>query len=194
MNKEVIHGISTGFLDFPGRYAVTLFFAGCNIRCPFCHNLDVVDSIGFMSLDDAKRIVDGLKTKFLGGLGVVFSGGEPTADMATLERAFYLFGDMPLGIHTNGVNIPFWKNSFESVTLSLKAPAVIGVSDIEYLTIIAKAMKYYESSPLKELRYVDGTVPMHILNEVLGYLTDDWFVVCEDDSNMRGGVSFGEIG
>ena len=29
-------------LDFPGRTAATVFTSGCNFRCPFCHNADLV--------------------------------------------------------------------------------------------------------------------------------------------------------
>ena len=29
-------------LDFPGRTAATVFTPGCNFRCPFCHNADLV--------------------------------------------------------------------------------------------------------------------------------------------------------
>ena len=29
-------------LDYPGKVACTIFFAGCNFRCPFCHNASLV--------------------------------------------------------------------------------------------------------------------------------------------------------
>ena len=29
-------------LDFPGKTAATVFTPGCNFRCPFCHNADLV--------------------------------------------------------------------------------------------------------------------------------------------------------
>ena len=29
-------------LDYPGKAACTLFTAGCNFRCPFCHNRGLV--------------------------------------------------------------------------------------------------------------------------------------------------------
>ena len=29
-------------LDFPGHVACTVFTAGCNLRCPFCHNARLV--------------------------------------------------------------------------------------------------------------------------------------------------------
>ena len=32
----------TTLLDFPGKVAATIFLAGCNFRCPFCHNRSLV--------------------------------------------------------------------------------------------------------------------------------------------------------
>ena len=32
-------------LDFPERTACTVFTAGCNFRCPFCHNASLVVDI-----------------------------------------------------------------------------------------------------------------------------------------------------
>ena len=33
-------------LDFPGKTAATVFTPGCNFRCPFCHNADLVCGAG----------------------------------------------------------------------------------------------------------------------------------------------------
>ena len=32
----------TTLLDYPGCVAATIFVGGCNFRCPFCHNGDLV--------------------------------------------------------------------------------------------------------------------------------------------------------
>lgn len=63
-------------LDFPGKMACIVFTAGCNFRCPFCHNASLVTHIGgdgesvesvLAFLDKRKKILD----------GVVLTGGEP---------------------------------------------------------------------------------------------------------------------
>lgn len=64
-------------LDFPERTACTVFTAGCNFRCPFCHNASLVVDIPtdaemseeefFAFLGKRKGILD----------GVCVSGGEP---------------------------------------------------------------------------------------------------------------------
>ena len=66
-------------LDFPGKVACTVFLAGCNYRCPFCHNAEL-----FAGKPEALMT----KAQFLSFLekrvglleGVCVSGGEPTGD------------------------------------------------------------------------------------------------------------------
>lgn len=64
-------------LDYPGKVACTLFTAGCNLRCPFCHNASLVTHIDNVVSYDEGEILD-----FLGkrqGIleGVCITGGEP---------------------------------------------------------------------------------------------------------------------
>ena len=63
-------------LDFPGKVACTVFLAGCNLRCPFCHNSELLDGTAEAVMDDG-ALLDFLK-KRQGMLdGVAFTGGEP---------------------------------------------------------------------------------------------------------------------
>lgn len=64
-------------LDFPGKVACTVFLSGCNFRCPFCHNGQILDG------DRPERMSREEFLKFLQtrqGLldGVCVSGGEAT--------------------------------------------------------------------------------------------------------------------
>ena len=64
-------------LDFPQRVACTVFTAGCNFRCPFCHNASLVTHINNEALYDEQEIFDYL-SKRKGLLdGVCITGGEP---------------------------------------------------------------------------------------------------------------------
>ena len=40
MNIQGLQKLS--LLDFPGKMACTVFTGGCNLRCPFCHNAQLV--------------------------------------------------------------------------------------------------------------------------------------------------------
>ena len=65
-------------LDYPGTVACTLFTAGCNFRCPFCHNAMLVlpEQIEDASLNEDEIL--GFLKKRQGVLdGVAITGGEP---------------------------------------------------------------------------------------------------------------------
>ena len=63
-------------LDFPSRVACTVFFGGCNFRCPFCHNGTLVKT-GKGEGIELDAFFSFLK-KWQGILdGVAISGGEP---------------------------------------------------------------------------------------------------------------------
>ena len=61
-------------LDFPGRTAATIFFAGCNMRCPFCHNASlVVDMAGAEQIDESElRAFFAKRQGLLDGIDPVF--------------------------------------------------------------------------------------------------------------------------
>ena len=64
-------------LDYPERMACTVFTAGCNFRCPFCHNASLVTHIPEKADMDEERFFAFLK-KRKGILdGVCVTGGEP---------------------------------------------------------------------------------------------------------------------
>ena len=73
-----IHGFQKmTMLDFPGKVACTAFTAGCNFRCPFCHNASLVTKINNDEIYSQEEIFDYLN-KRKGVLdGVCITGGEP---------------------------------------------------------------------------------------------------------------------
>jgi len=80
MESINIKGIQkTSMIDYPGNIVSTVFLSGCNFRCPFCHNPELV-------LDEIKEDVD--VNEFLSFLeskkgwldGICITGGEPTLD------------------------------------------------------------------------------------------------------------------
>jgi len=67
----------TSLIDFPDNVSTVLFTAGCNLRCPYCHNWRIVlDYNGpYLSEEAAVKILEERK-KFIEH--VVITGGEPT--------------------------------------------------------------------------------------------------------------------
>ena len=72
-----IHGLQKmTLLDFPGRVACTVFLGGCDLRCPFCHNSELLDASCPAELDDAQLFSFLAKRRGLLD-GVAVTGGEP---------------------------------------------------------------------------------------------------------------------
>jgi pyruvate formate lyase activating enzyme len=77
-NFSVKGFIETSFLDWKDHLSSVLFTGGCNFRCPFCHNSDLVLN--------HHRLIDLPEEQILGHLRkfrkwvdrVVITGGEPT--------------------------------------------------------------------------------------------------------------------
>lgn len=69
----------TTLLDYPEHVAATIFTGGCNFRCPFCHNKDLVfpcESTITPYTED--EILNFLKKRAGILTGVCITGGEPT--------------------------------------------------------------------------------------------------------------------
>ncbi len=63
--------------DFPGFISSTVFLGGCNFRCPFCHNADLVlrpETVPTIPMNYFLSYIDSRKN-WLDGICV--SGGEP---------------------------------------------------------------------------------------------------------------------
>ncbi len=89
-------------LDYPGKVACTVFLQGCNFRCPFCHNSDLLGGSAepFMTMEE---FLDFLKKRK--GLldAVCVSGGEPTLqkDLPQLLKGIKALG-FRVKLDTNG--------------------------------------------------------------------------------------------
>lgn len=64
-------------LDFPEKVACTVFTAGCNFRCPFCHNASLVVNIPKETEIDEEDFFAFLEKRKGVLEGVCVSGGEP---------------------------------------------------------------------------------------------------------------------
>lgn len=70
----------TSLLDFPGRVASLIFWGGCNLTCPFCHNPALVLEPEVLPDLDREELLTDLAGRAPFIDGVVISGGEPTLD------------------------------------------------------------------------------------------------------------------
>ena len=99
-----IHGLQKlTLLDYPGHIACTVFTAGCNFRCPFCHNTPLVLPECFEPRIEPDELLRFLR-KRRGILdGVAITGGEPLlhTDLPELLRQIKELGFL-IKLDTNG--------------------------------------------------------------------------------------------
>jgi pyruvate formate lyase activating enzyme len=94
----------TSLLDFPGRIASLIFFGGCNLTCPFCHNPTLVQDPEQYPDYPVEELLAELKSRSTFIDGVVISGGEPTLDpdCIVLMRDIKRLG-LQIKLDTNGL-------------------------------------------------------------------------------------------
>jgi len=101
-----IHGLNkTTLLDYPGHVGATLFLGGCNFRCPFCHNRDLVLNPSSQPVLSYHEVLTFLKKRYGILTGVCISGGEPTLqpDLPHLIQDIKKLGYL-VKLDTNGTN------------------------------------------------------------------------------------------
>lgn len=91
-------------LDYPGKVACTLFLGGCDFRCPFCHNSELLEGPMPAALDGAELLAFLKKRKGLLD-GVCVTGGEPLlrSDLAPLLGEIKELGFL-VKLDTNGAH------------------------------------------------------------------------------------------
>lgn len=67
----------TTLLDYPGHVAATIFLGGCNFRCPFCHNSELLGGDMETSFSE-ESVLEFLRKRASILEGVCITGGEPT--------------------------------------------------------------------------------------------------------------------
>ncbi|MFC2168497.1 anaerobic ribonucleoside-triphosphate reductase activating protein [Acidobacteriota bacterium] len=114
--------------DFPGYISSTVFVGGCNFRCPFCHNADLVldpQSLPSFPLDYFLSYLDSRRNWLE---AVCVSGGEPLIhdDLEVLLKVIKE-RNLLVKIDTNGAFPEKLENLIESglldsVAMDIKAP------------------------------------------------------------------------
>ena len=94
----------TTLIDFPGHIAAIIFLGGCNFRCDYCYNKDLVYRPEQMPTLDEETVFSMIRERknFLDG--VVITGGEATLQTTDLKRVIPRLRSLGLHIKldTNG--------------------------------------------------------------------------------------------
>lgn len=65
-------------IDYPGLISATVFLQGCNFKCPYCHNPELVDPSLFRASIKENSIMEFLESRKGKLDAVTICGGEPT--------------------------------------------------------------------------------------------------------------------
>lgn len=92
-------------IDYPGKVAAVIFTQGCNFRCPYCYNCELVIPELFHPAISEEYILAFLKKREGHLQGVVITGGEPTLQKDLIPFLYKIkqFG-YPIKVDTNGSN------------------------------------------------------------------------------------------
>ncbi len=166
-------------VDYPGHTACLIFTQGCNFRCPFCHNSDLVigannsnkidEQVLFDYLDKRKGLID----------GVCISGGEPL-----LQKDIKLFIEKikekgyKVKLDTNGSKPDVLENLIEHNLIDYVAMDVKNVFNKYDLTIgcksnvedIKKSISILKSSSIDYEFRTTIAKELHSLEDIRGIL------------------------
>lgn len=118
--------IPSSTIDYPGKISAVIFTLGCNFRCPFCHNPDLVtESLPELNVKD---ILTKIKERNKLIEGVVISGGEPLIqkDIIPFLSQIKKLG-LKVKLDTNGYKAEVLEeiideNLVDYIAMDLKAP------------------------------------------------------------------------
>ena len=135
---EIAAVVKCSFIDYPDKIAAVVFTPGCNLRCFFCHNRELIDGDSVTCGTTQKEILAWLESR-LGLLdAVVVSGGEPTLKsglagfVAEVRALGYLVKLDTNGTHPAVLAALLEAGLLDYVAMDIKAPpekydAVCGV-------------------------------------------------------------------
>lgn len=115
-------------IDYPGLISAVLFLQGCNFRCPYCHNPELVDPNLFKSCIKENDVFEFLETRKGKLDAVTITGGEPTIQnqLAVFIRQIKKMG-FAVKLDTNGTQPPLIKEVIDHklidyISMDVKAP------------------------------------------------------------------------
>lgn len=117
----------TSLLDYPGHISTILFTQGCNFKCPYCHNSQLITFISDTEnlLEQAKELIENRKNLIE---AVVITGGEP------LMQDFNELVDLIKWIKKQGLKIKLDTNGSRPIELK----ELIDLNLLDYVAMDVK--------------------------------------------------------
>ncbi len=181
----IIGGMLISSLEYPGKISLVIFTGGCTLRCPYCHNPELIDGGKEVDLEEIKlEIQESLN--FIDSL--VITGGEPLIQFKEIKELLnYLKEiDLKIKLDTNGCypeKLEQIIQFIDYVALDVKAPenkyedltgAPIGDS-------VKKSMEIAQNSPNTFLEcrttYVPGLLDKQDIQEIVKNINCDLYTI-----------------
>jgi pyruvate formate lyase activating enzyme len=161
-------------VEWPGKMAAIIFTGGCNFRCPFCHNPELID-INHENVPPAYpwEEIDKFLEKKKGWIdAIMITGGEPTIhpDLPKVLKKIKEKG-FSVGVATNGGNPEMLSDIIKNklvdrICLDIKGspnkyPLAIGKND-------------YDIAPIKKSvdSVINGSVPYELRITIVPGITE----------------------
>ncbi len=156
--------VSMSTVDWPKNISMVIFFAGCDFRCPYCQNADLIEFKEDF-LKDIKDVKKEIKKNYEFIDGVLFSGGETTLQRsALLELARYAKQiGLKVGVETNGskpavINSLLKEKLLDFVGVDLKSPFYVDLFDK-----VTKSSTFFKPSEdvIKDVKHTLSLLKRH---------------------------------
>lgn len=115
-------------VDYPGQACISLFTIGCNMRCGFCHNAELVVPACYAQPLDESEVLAFLDSRRHLIKAVTISGGEPTLqpDLAEFIAKVKAMGYL-VKLDSNGTNPEILqdlidRNLLDFIAMDVKSP------------------------------------------------------------------------
>lgn len=168
-----IHGLQKmTLLDFPGKVACTVFFGGCDMRCPFCHNAELLDGSAPPIMDEQELLSFLKKRKGLLD-GVAITGGEPLLqpDLPALAARIRDMG-YPVKLDTNGTHPARLRNMIEKGLVQYVA---MDIKNAPERYAVTTGLPVFDITPVRESvsLLMEGRTAYEFRTTVVAELHDD---------------------
>ena len=156
MKVNYSNSVEMSTIDWSEHVSHTIFLNGCNLKCPYCYNGDVVKGNNMIDIRD---LYDEITTAAEYVDSIVLSGGEPLAQwyqvVCLIQHAKKL--GLKTAIHTNGM-------------YPAQMGFLMGYVDVDAWLVDFKA------NPMHPVSFMKTTglehVPLSTINETLGILAN----------------------
>lgn len=140
----IIGGLQkSSLIDYPGKISAVIFTQGCNFRCPYCHNPELVNGERETGNRRNEHVFEFLKRRVNKLDGVVITGGEPTLhdDLPEFIKQVKDLG-FAVKLDTNGINPEMLQKLIDEklidyVAMDIKAP-IDSYSDVVCVKVNAE--------------------------------------------------------